>query len=180
MEFQIACSCGQHMLVESGYVGQEVECPNCRGVLTVPPTPHPDDPIPVVTPERRVPVVEVGPIRTTPPPVPPSDAPAGGATPPAVGLSYGAPSLPVRTHGRAIAALVFAVLSFVLCPVVPALIALVLAGQAKREIRLRPDIFSGAGLATVAQIIAIFHLVVVGLIVVAFLLLPPGEIVVIH
>jgi len=38
------------------------------------------------------------------------------------------------------------------------IISLVLAGQAKREIRERPDVFGGMGLATAGQICAIVGL----------------------
>jgi hypothetical protein len=108
----------------------------------------------------------------TPPPYPPPpayDQPAGygpgyGA-PPMYGPGYGAPA----TDGTAIAALILAISSFVVCPVIPAIIALVLAGNAKRTIAASGGAKTGEGLVTAARVIswvniALAVVVIIGLI----------------
>jgi len=64
-----------------------------------------------------------------------------------------------RTHGRATAALVCGILSIFACPVILSIVSLVLASQAKRDIRERPDLYEGMGLATAGQICAVAGLV---------------------
>ncbi len=63
---------------------------------------------------------------------PPGYGPPPGYSPPP-GYGYGYPA-PPSTEGNAIAALILAIASFLVCPVIPAIIALVLAGSAKRNI----------------------------------------------
>lgn len=75
--------------------------------------------------------------------------PAYGA-PPIYGPGYGAPA----TDGTAIAALILAISSFVICPVIPAIIALVLAANAKRTIAASGGAKTGAGLITAARVIS--------------------------
>ncbi len=74
----------------------------------------------------------------------------------------------VPTSGTAIAALVLAVASWVVLPVVPAVIALFLARRAKREVRASSGGLQGQSLATAATIVAAVN---VGLFVLAVLLL---------
>ncbi len=62
------------------------------------------------------------------------------------------------TAGKATAALILAIASFVVCPVVPAIVALVLAAQAKREIESSQGRLDGEGLVTAARVISIIHL----------------------
>lgn len=66
-----------------------------------------------------------------------------------------------RTSGSAIAALVLAIASFVVCPVIAAIVALVLAASANREIRESGGWISGEGLVTAAKVIAWIHLALV-------------------
>ena len=60
----------------------------------------------------------------------------------------------VPTSGTAIAALVLAVASFLVLPVIPALIALYLAARAKKEIRGAGGALQGESLARAATIVA--------------------------
>ena len=66
----------------------------------------------------------------TPPPAGYSPPPGGYGTYPSYG--YGAP--PRRTDGTAITALILAIVSFVVCPVIPAVIALAMIPSSRRTI----------------------------------------------
>jgi DNA-directed RNA polymerase subunit RPC12/RpoP len=144
VDFEIACTCGQNMLVESQYVGQDVQCPGCGGVLVVPPVPRSGDPVPVVWPRSQT-------VPPRPPPVvlPPFD----------VGYGPVSPSLR-RTNGKAIAAFVCGVLGVFLfpCSFILSLVGILLANQAKLEIRMRPDLYNGIGLARAGQVLGIVGL----------------------
>ncbi len=65
---------------------------------------------------------------------------------------------PVRaaseTDGSAIAALVLAIASFVVCPVIPAIVALFLASNAKKNIAASGGTLTGESLAQVATIVS--------------------------
>ena len=115
-----------------------------------------------------------------PPPPPPPSAYGYGQPPPGYGQpppGYGQPppgyppyqpypfyGPPRQTEGLAIAALVLAIASFVVCPVIPAVVALILAASAKRNIELSGGAREGLGLVTAARAIAWIN---VGLAVVA-------------
>ncbi|MBN1343429.1 MAG: DUF4190 domain-containing protein [Phycisphaerae bacterium] len=151
MEFEIACTCGQNMLVEEAHVGQEVECPGCRQLLTVPGAPRSGDPVPVVRPGPPPP----------PPPVSARPAPAGPVPPMTpVPIGYGGQYVgPRRTHGKAIAALVLGIAGIVFSGCFPlGIIALILGAQAKRDIREQPELYDGSGLATAGQVCAVISL----------------------
>jgi hypothetical protein len=79
------------------------------------------------------------------------------------------------TSGTAIAALVLAIASFVVFPIVPAVIALVLASSAKREIRASGGAVQGETLARAASIVAAVNLglLVFALLVVVVVLVVP-------
>lgn len=83
------------------------------------------------------------------------------ATPPASPPGYRGP---MRTSGKATAALILAIASMVVCPIIPAVIALVLASQARKEIAASGGSVGGSGLATAATIISIVHFALVGLV----------------
>jgi hypothetical protein len=51
----------------------------------------------------------------------------------------------------------------VVCPIIPAVIALVMASQARKEIAASGGAIGGRGLATAATIISIVHFALVGL-----------------
>ncbi|HKE99623.1 MAG TPA: septum formation family protein [Actinomycetes bacterium] len=99
----------------------------------------------------------------------PATAPPG---PPAGTWAPGPPLWPApQPEGLAGAALALALVSFVV-PVVPAVIALVLAAQAAGRIRASRGALSGAGLVTAARVVAVAGLILVpGLLVAAGLLI---------
>jgi hypothetical protein len=86
---------------------------------------------------------------------------------------YPYPYAPVapRTSGSAVAALVLAVASFAVCPVVAAIAALILAASANREIQESGGWVTGEGLVTAAKIIAWIHLALFTIAVIAFILI---------
>lgn len=92
--------------------------------------------------------------------------PTGYGPPPAYGppplpgqvpMAYGYP-LPPQTDGTAICVLVAAICSFVVFPVVPAIVALVLAPSAERDIAASGGRLTGAGLVRAGRIVAWVHL----------------------
>jgi hypothetical protein len=84
-----------------------------------------------------------------PNPVPPP-APQWGAPPAPAGPVYAPP----RTDGTAIAALIVAIVSWVACPIIAAVVALALAHAAGNKIDASGGRLSGTGLVRAAQIIA--------------------------
>jgi type II secretory pathway pseudopilin PulG len=85
---------------------------------------------------------------------PPDARPPGDVVP--SGPPLGAPA---PTAGKATATLVLAILSFVICPVVAAIAALVVAAQAKRQIDESYGALGGDGLVKAGRIIAIVNIV---------------------
>ena len=88
---------------------------------------------------------------------PPGWPPAGGVpVPPAWGPSpYGQDSgRPQETSPKAIVALVLAIGSFVVFPLVPAIVALVLCASARRDIDASGGRVTGDGLLTASKIIS--------------------------
>ena len=74
---------------------------------------------------------------------------------------YGGPQQPVRqTSSDAIVALVLSLLSWVFCPVVMAIVALVFAGKAKTAIEASNGWIDGGGMVTAAKIISWINIIV--------------------
>jgi len=94
------------------------------------------------------------------PPGPPGGPPPGWAPPPAGTPGYS--SVP-QTEGTAIAALCCAIGAFVVCPVIPAIVALVLAHNSQQKINASGGRLTGDGLNTAARIISWIHLGLVAL-----------------
>jgi hypothetical protein len=84
-------------------------------------------------------------------PPPGSYPPPGGYPPPGY---YGGYGYPPRTDTRAVWALVLSIGSFVVCPVVPAIAALILASGARRDIAASGGGLQGAGMVTAATVIS--------------------------
>lgn len=59
-----------------------------------------------------------------------------------------------QTSGNAIIALVLAIASWVVCPIVLAIVALVFASKADREIAANPMLVTGSGVTTAAKVVA--------------------------
>lgn len=137
--------------------------------------PQPDEPVP--------------PLWDAPPQPPAWDRPASpgwSAGPPPSGWgpppAYGAPpgygpassewSGPRQTDPKAVVALVLALASFVVLPFLPAVVALFVAGAARRDIDAAAGRLTGSGLVTAAKVISWVNIVLcVGGVVLAVLLL---------
>jgi len=85
-----------------------------------------------------------------PPPPPPSQ----GYTPPPPGYGGYSQRPPAQTEGTAITALVLAIVSFVVCPIIPAVVALFMCPGARRKIEGSGGALTGEGLVTAAKIIS--------------------------
>lgn len=140
-----------------------------------------------------IPVQDGSAARDQPGPFAPSAAPAGYAPPPGYGppsaypppagygpvTSYGQPAggygtpplYGSRTNTKAVVALCLAIGSFVVLPLIPAIVALVLAPSARREIARSQGNESGLGLVTAATIVAWINVGVFTLLIVGALLL---------
>ena len=92
------------------------------------------------------------------PPAPPGATPQWGP-PPGAGAYT-----PPRTEGTAIAALICSIGSWVLCPMILAVVALALAHAAGNKIDASAGRVTGEGLVRAAQIIAWIHIVLVTLV----------------
>ena len=92
------------------------------------------------------------------PPPPPQGATQQWGPPPTAGgyQQYGYPgyAAPRKTEGNAIAALVLAICSFIVCPLIPAVVALFLASSATRNINASNGALEGDGMVKAAKIIA--------------------------
>jgi hypothetical protein len=95
---------------------------------------------------------------------------APGYGPPPYGSPPGWGAGPPQTETRAVIALVLAVMSFVVCPFVPAVVALVLAGGAQRSIEASGGRLTGLGLVKAARITSWIHLGLCALALVAVVL----------
>lgn len=102
-----------------------------------------------------------------PPPAPPG--PQWGPPPAPVVPGYGAPgyggAFAPRTDGTAVASLVLSIVSFVACPVVPAVIALALGYGARNRIETSGGTLKGEGLALAGRIVAWANIVLTTLVV---------------
>ena len=76
---------------------------------------------------------------------------------------------PPPTDSKAIAALVCAIAAFVVCPVVPAIVALFLASASQSAIHASGGTLQGEGLLTAARIVAWANIVLFGLFLLLFL-----------
>lgn len=120
---------------------------------------------------------------STPPPPPPDDGyvlppPSGGPSGQAPGYpppGYPPPGYqavgyppPVQTDSKAIIGLILAISAWVVCPILPAVVALVLAGQSNRAIDLSGGRLEGRSLNTATKVISWLNL---GLAILAILVL---------
>jgi hypothetical protein len=74
-----------------------------------------------------------------------------------------APGVAPPNDGTAVAALVLAILAWVVCPVVLGIAAVVLAGNAQRTIEASAGALGGRGLVTAARVVAWANIVLYGL-----------------
>lgn len=111
-------------------------------------------------------------------PPPPQQPPWGGPPGPPPGPAYpGSPNypgygyVPPKNNSNAIAALCCAIGAWMVCPIVPAIVALVLANNAEREIKASGGTQTGEGLAQAAKIVSWIHLALIGAVIVLFVLI---------
>ena len=136
------------------------------------PTPPPD-----AGPGGWIPPPPPGPGGWPPPPGPPPGPPGYGPPPyqpspyPPYGQPYGyaAP----KTEGTAIAAIICAVASFVVCPVIPAVVALALASSSDKKIAASQGTLTGESLNKASRIISWINLglaaLVIGFVIIAII-----------
>ena len=103
--------------------------------------------------------------------------PYGQAQQPSYGQPYGQPAPnygyqpygpPPQTEGSAVGALIASILSWVFCPIIPAIVALVLIPGAKRKIDTSQGRLTGESLLTAAKWIAWINIALWGLMIVGF------------
>jgi hypothetical protein len=98
-----------------------------------------------------------------------SPPPGYGQSPPPYGYPY-----PQQNAPDAVIALVASLLSFVICPIIPAIVALVYAGRATTAIAASGGALGGQSMVTAAKIISWIHLVLVVLGVIVFVIVVAG------
>ncbi|TEX51117.1 MAG: hypothetical protein B7C55_07125 [Actinomycetales bacterium mxb001] len=98
------------------------------------------------------------------PPPPPAAYPPGTYAP----APYGYAPVSPPTSTNAIIGLVLAIVSWVICPVIPAIIALVLAAKSQQEIRASQGAVGGEGLNTATRIISWINIGFWALLIVGF------------
>jgi len=125
----------------------------------------PSNPEPAEQPPAQPTSPPSWPSQSAPPPGGPAAPPPGYAPgypppgyPPAGSPPVAYPSAPyppaAQTSTNAIVALVLAVASWLICPIVPAIVALVFASKATKELRASGGAMQGSGLVLGAQITA--------------------------
>jgi len=93
------------------------------------------------------------------------NAPPGPPPPPiptGAGMPVGYPTPLPATNGTAIASLCCAVGAWLICPIIPAIVALVLANKAEAEIATAGGFQRGQDLTRIARILAWIHLALAG------------------
>src|SRR3954452_17832344 len=100
----------------------------------------------------------------------PYGTPPGPDVPPYGQQRYGGPYAPLQNSQDAVVALVLSIAGFVVCPVVPSIIALVYAGRAEREIAASGGRLGGSTMVTAAKVLAWVELALVALVLVFFIL----------
>ena len=127
--------------------------------MTDPTSPAPEGGSPA---DQGTPAPPPPPPAPAPPPVPPAPPypPAGYAQP-----GYPQPGYPAGpvTSQNAIIGLVLAVVSWLVCPVVPAIVALVLASKSSQEIAASGGRIGGDGLNTATRIVSWINIAFFGL-----------------
>jgi hypothetical protein len=89
------------------------------------------------------------------PAAPPAQWPSQGYAAPEPAAAPPAPTVPpTTTSSNAIVSLILAAASWIVCPVVPAIVALVFAQMAAKEIAARPTELEGKGLVTASRIVS--------------------------
>ena len=142
---------------------QPEETPAAQPGASAPPPAGPPAPPPAAPPPGYAP----------PPTWPPQAPPPAGYAPPPPGYAAPAPApypyTPAPpTSSNAIIGLVLAIVSWVVCPVIPAIVALVLARSSTQEIARSGGAVGGAGLNTATRVISWINIGVYAALIVGF------------
>jgi hypothetical protein len=105
-----------------------------------------------------------------PAPPPPAWGQAGAAAPAGYGAGWPAQQRP-QTEGKAIVGLILAIGSWVVCPLVLAIVAIVLAGQSNRAIDASGGRLEGRGINTATKVISWINVVLTVLAIIAGVIL---------
>jgi hypothetical protein len=108
----------------------------------------------------------------TPPQTWPSEVAASQTTAPSASYtSATAPVISAPTSSNAVVALILAILSWAVCPIIAAIVALVFASMASTEINASGGRIGGRGLVTAARIVAWIHIGVMAAVILIGLLI---------
>jgi len=116
-----------------------------------------------------VPLASFPPLQSAPPNIPPT-SPQGNLNPAPAG--YVAPPQPGQTSGAAIASLVLGILSFLLCPIIGSIAAIICGHIARGNIRKSSGTLSGDGMALAGLIMGYLGFAFIGLAIFAGMALP--------
>lgn len=138
--------------------------------------PTPGYAAPPVWPPPGAPAPQAAPSVVPAPGLPPASSPAGypAAPPPSYPGAYPPAAYPpaypqgAKTSTNAIVGLVLAILSWAICPVVPAIVALFLAHASTREIEESGGMVGGSGINTATRIISWINIGVWGSVLLIF------------
>jgi len=134
--------------------------------------PYPASPpvVPPVSPQAAQPGVP--PVPPFPPASPPAAPPTSAYPPPSTPPGYAAtPGQFPKTSTYAVVSLVLAIGSFVLCPLILSIAALVVASSASKEIEASNGWITGDGMVKAAKIIAWINIAIVLVGIIGFILL---------
>ncbi|EDY17101.1 hypothetical protein CfE428DRAFT_5446 [Chthoniobacter flavus Ellin428] len=117
-----------------------------------------------------VPLASFPPLQSTPPHIPAASSP--NLTPTQPTATYAAPSQPGQTSGAAIASLVIGLLSFLLCPIIGSIAAVICGHIARGDIRKSGGRLSGDGMAIAGLVLGYSGFAFIGLAILAGMALP--------
>lgn len=157
-----ASSSGQWPPVQAPSAAQPVDEAPAAGPTAAYPAPSGYAPPPgYLAPGGYAPGYGPGPGYPLPPGYAPQQGPGGyspaypPAYPPPYVQAYGQPSgVSPTTSSNAIVAIILAITSWLVCPIVPAIVALVFAARADREVRASGGTIQGGGLSTAAKVVS--------------------------
>lgn len=120
--------------------------------------------------EWAAPAAPPPPAAPTPPPPPAVTPPAAAAPPPPAPMPPAPGQVPTAppTSTNAIIGLVLSIAAWLICPIIAAIIALVLARNSSKEIAASGGTIGGAGINTATRIISWINIVVYGIAAIVF------------
>jgi hypothetical protein len=128
-----------------------------------PPPPPPGQPYGAPPPYAQPPYAQP-PYGAPPYATPPGQPPQGGYPPPYGYAGYGYPA-PRENEQLAIWALVLSIAEWVLCPIIPGIVALILAGRAEAAIAASGGRVGGEGMIKAARIVTWVHFALIAVVI---------------